>query len=85
MRKLIKVTQRHIKDGKRASIVACPVALALNEATGKQFIVARYSIENLSRPSELIEASRSVKRFVEKYDKYGRKAVKPFNFFLEVI
>ena len=36
----IKVEQRHIEAGKRRDVRKCPVALALNEATGLEWMVA---------------------------------------------
>jgi hypothetical protein len=38
---IIHITQKHIDSGTRTSSDRCPVALALSEATGREWLVTR--------------------------------------------
>ena len=84
---LVNVTQNHIDlsnsgfyyDEDRAN--CCPVALALNEATGKEWAVTpnncwrHYSTQVLPLPPEVISN-------IHQYDSFG--AMEPFSFELEI-
>jgi len=102
MRKLIKVTQKHINKGRRAYADSCPIALAVQEQAPKDGFVfhlchnhgAYYAIDKETGKVldgmytkdvkyEYIPSTR-VANFINKFDKLGKKAVKPFNFYLEL-
>ena len=77
--KIIPVTQKHIKNGRQNDARLCPIALAIRD---------KYSnIDTLFVETDEIcidynyyKPSKSVIRFIKKFDKYGEKAVAPFNF-----
>lgn len=75
----IKVTQQHIKKGRRASARSCPIALALNEQVGALAIVGHGSASAGVDPNRRhFDLPRAVRRFIYQFDE--GKAVKPFNF-----
>jgi hypothetical protein len=76
---LIRVSNKHIENGIRANGRACPVALALKEATGKTIGVG-YDSFFLTKK---FRYPKSVGIFVRKYDRH--EEVKPFNFVLKEI
>ncbi len=73
---IVSVTKDHIKRGKRLDCQECPIALALLDATGENFVAVgtRISVGYFNR----YVATRSCLRFIRKFDN-GDK-VKPFNF-----
>lgn len=83
----IKVMKKHIKAGIKDNMISCPVALALREQTDLSDIKVYgpfITWEDSRRPSSgrhRRRASRSVTRFVNRFDKIGK--VKPFNFILD--
>ena len=81
MRKLIRVEQKHINSATGGSD-NCPVALALKDAGFEEVSVLHYYIR--LGWSVTLPPSRSVQRFVRKFDHYGKSAVQPFNFYLNV-
>jgi hypothetical protein len=85
MQKVISVTQKHINKGIREERDSCPVALALLD-NGFDFVsVDQISIDwRINNNAVNVASPRSVARFVTKFDKLGKKAVKPFNFKLNV-
>jgi hypothetical protein len=81
-RKLIKITQKHINKGKRRDFNFCPVAIALvDSGFGFAFVVSG-GITVMGHKG--ISAPRSVNSFLYKFDSKGKKAVKPFNFYLKL-
>ena len=86
MRKLIQVKRRDIDGGCRNHSATCPVALAILRQTeftpqvGTK-IVDLYKGNSLEGFSDLpIRAQR----FIRNFDIKGYKAVRPFNFYLEL-
>lgn len=82
---IIKVTEEHIKRGKRYKGLQCPVALAIKEQLGYKALVCGVSVDFLlpNRMGQLsVTVPRSVQRFIKKFDAEGRSAAKPFNFTL---
>jgi hypothetical protein len=87
---IIKVTRKHIRNGCQEDSGSCPVALALLEQANVVYVsvdndVIRASTGKKKDPYygfSLLdleqECSRSVTRFVNKFDKTGKG--KPFNF-----
>lgn len=73
----IRVTQKHIRRGVAGESQACPIALALHEATGHRFIVDSSELMD-DVWSVRFRAPASVSRFVERFDQ--EDAVKPFTF-----
>lgn len=86
MRKLIKVTRSCISQGNQENLTSCPIAIAscnqfnLIPGTVRVF---EYAICGLDGSDE-IPLPRSAQRFIKKFDKYGKKGVKPFNFYIEM-
>lgn len=74
---IIKVKRRHIKNGLKGCPKRCAVALALEEQTGRKFIVAETVVKDLGF-NLAGDLPRSAKVFIREFD-VGRK-VKPFNF-----
>ncbi len=86
----IKVTRELIRIGVRNSTKACPVALAVERATGREASVTPYRIYTLERrvdPFLLLRVvhehvlPRRVARFIEAYDA-GAQDLRPFQFTL---
>lgn len=82
MAKTICVKQKHINAGTQKRGSSCPVALA----GFKNVWVDAWEINVMNEEEDdfSFASSRSVSRFVNKFDKNGKKAVKPFNFKLQV-
>ena len=82
-RLLIKVGQKHIDDGIPLSCSVCPIALAIDETTGK-FATVGNSLCSISEQDidtmMNIELPRSAQRFIRRFD--NGQPVKPFNFYL---
>lgn len=80
---MIEVTAADIRKGKRSDYHFCPVALAINRQTGITSCVDDKWLE-LYLPGRFPDTfkvlPRSVRRFIRKFDKHGRKAVEPFSF-----
>ena len=95
MRTLMKVTQTDINKGCRAVNFNCPVARAIRrQYTNCHYCSVYYdaTVEILvidpktaNSKMETYKLPRSVLRFIKRFDKFGKKAVKPFNFYLEKI
>ena len=91
MRKLIKVTKKHIKNGIPLDKYKCPVAKAILEN-----VFANYSVRVTSSYIEIsapeswcgyfyYKVPRSVQRFIRKFDSINvkkHKMAQPFNFYL---
>jgi hypothetical protein len=78
---LIKVTEDHIKNGRRGSACECPVALAIKEATGCQDVrvgTSRLTIKNLGDDCHDFLLPEKVFNFIWGFD-HGKK-VAPFEF-----
>lgn len=76
----VKVTETHIKRGKRVHSTFCPVALALKpHLKGKSFGVMYESVRIGSHPvEEYFPLSKKVQKFIQKFD--NNLPVKPFTF-----
>lgn len=84
-RKLIKVRAKHIKAGIPNKCNSCPVALAIKEQIKTNYVAVFKNQISLNKGyNNTIHMPRSVFRFVNKFDNEGRKAVKPFNFYLKI-
>lgn len=73
---IIHVTQAHIDAGEAAHCCLCPVALALREATGREWKVSG-SLAHLDYLTWII-LSHSVRDFI--YDFDAGRPVAPFSF-----
>lgn len=79
----IKVTKKHIREGKRGFCRQCPVALALMNATNyKRVFVSSYSWQ-LGSGKQSGTLPQRAQNFIEDFD--GGKNVKPFSFDLDVV
>jgi len=74
----IKVTADHIKRGRRAQCFECPVALALDEATGQFWKVKSASLYNVTSNLQIHNVPLSVTTFVRDFD--DGRIVSPFEF-----
>ncbi len=81
----VRVTETHIKEGRRCVSFACPITKALNEATALNtwFVGDVYAYNNNNnRDMTTVTLPRAAQRFVRNFD--DGKVVKPFNFVLRV-
>ena len=79
----IHVTEEHIRKGVRDHCVLCPVALALQEATGKDVRVDRVIIKVRNEEKWLhYSLPDRVIRRIARYD--SGKKMKPFSFDVEM-
>jgi hypothetical protein len=79
MRIKIQVKQKHINNANRGKSNSCPIALALKDVFVGQVSVSQYFVflnEYSAQPTQ-----RMVK-FIDKFDEFGKKAVKPTTFTL---
>ena len=76
----IRVTAEHIKNGQRGEPQACPVALAIKEATGIMWItVGPHDMSTMSESQLTLPVS--VQKFIRAFDHGERKEeVVPFDF-----
>lgn len=90
---LIKVEQKHINKGKRGKCRFCPIALALKDRGLTHIFVDADTVSFIrtvkhegSWYTEIAgcDLPRSARRFIKKFDKEGKNAVKPFNFYLDI-
>jgi hypothetical protein len=85
MRKLITVTEHHTNNGLVNSRICCPIALAiLEKVPGCHPYVGREHVGFEGRFKNQKPLPRSARRFIKKFDRYGKNAVKPFRFYVEV-
>lgn len=79
---IIKVTEQDIERGSRVFSDHCPVALAINRATGRHAIVYHHAIKigELSRIEYPVPDK--VREFIQDFD--SGKEVQPFEFDLEL-
>lgn len=89
MRKLIHVTQEHIKAARTDAGYTghtCPVARAVEDAglsnNGTRVTEDSIQLNYYDFNSQRISAPRSVRRFVNRFDQ--GKPVQPFNFYVAV-
>lgn len=80
MRKLIEVTRKDIRQGKRWASRSCPVALAIQRQTGEDCLVKNACIVAQGKFLP-IKSPRSVSRFVRRFD--AGKRCQPFRFYLK--
>lgn len=84
-RTLIRVTKKHIESGHQFRFNECPVALAVKEKMSTGYCgVFGGVIEWGNVVDQKAKQPESVIRFVDKFDSKGKKAVKPFNFYLRL-
>lgn len=81
---IVKVTKQHILCGEQEDTAFCPVALALKDI-GAKFPEVDYGRMKDTETGVSFHCPRSVQRFVKRFDKKGKKAVKPFSFKLKII
>ena len=77
----VQVKQKHINKGIQDSVEFCPISHALCDMGHTLPKVYGDGIIDVQGYMNL-QASRSAVRFITKFDKLGKKAVKPFNFIL---
>jgi hypothetical protein len=74
----ITVTQEHIDKGLQKLLDACPIALALRDATGHVYCVDGEGIYQWGELGILLPPK--AKRFIKAFDNDGPAAIKPFEF-----
>ncbi len=85
MKKLIRVTQEDIRKGNRESKTNCPVAIAISRVFPRMhplLVGSTMGILGVFTGIKFIDLPRSAVRFIKKFD--SCKAVKPFNFYLDI-
>ena len=83
--KLISVTRKHIKEGRRCAGDSCPVSLALQKQLNRDDVHVSSTdvvIGEFGRKKEVIPLSKSVQEFINRFD--NEKPVKPFKFKLNI-
>jgi hypothetical protein len=78
----IHVTSEDIAQGQRKKAYLCPVALALNRATGMKWVVCMNAAQVSGRDSTLTKLPREATLFINAFDL--DEGVSPFKFFLEI-
>lgn len=95
---IVKVTAKHIKNGKRCLPDECPIALAIKAAgrenksrfelsVSSDSVRIAFKIKRDRTPIvEYIDLPRSVQKFIERFDDkdYKGKGIKPFTFKLSI-
>ena len=76
---IIKVIQRHIKNGVRLNPFSCPIALALREKLNSYHI--KVDKDECVIDTLVYKLPRFAQHFIKKFD--DGKKVKPFNFKLD--
>jgi hypothetical protein len=82
MRRLIRVTQKHIDEGEPFQAELCPIALALKETLGVRWTVNNYTAWRTSDPigsRSAHELSASAEKFIRDFD--AGHPVEPFSFY----
>jgi hypothetical protein len=74
----VNVTQEHINAGERYDCRNCPVALALREATGRDWYVAPFSALSYNPTWDCIRLEQRIRDFVTDFD--NSKDVQPITF-----
>ena len=72
---IVKVTRKHIEDGKRGSITSCPIALALK---GMSFKGCEVHEEDWYFADEIAPLPKEAREFILKFD--DKEPVWPFSF-----
>ena len=72
---IVKVTKKHIKNGKRGSSISCPIALALRGMSFKGCIV---NSEDWDFKDKIASLPRNARKFIEDFDE--KEPVSPFSF-----
>lgn len=83
MKKLISVTEEHIKNGEPCMCQYCPIAWAIGLAC-KPFLFkeVREDCVVVTETEDRVRLPRSARRFIHRFD--SGKSVKPFRFYLDV-
>jgi hypothetical protein len=76
----VEVKQKHIDEGIRSDCFDCPIALAMLEATGKQWRVEEWIMRH---GEDWVEMPENVSRFVHAFDRHDYE-VQPFAFDIEL-
>ncbi len=88
MKLAFRVRDKHIRQGKRESIISCPLAHAIREQTGAHNVevwgedIIIEGAEN-SEIDGRYNGHDRIRRFVSQFDLQGRKGVKPRTFVIE--
>ena len=77
----VTIMQKHIDSGAPRSCGKCPVALAVNDATG--LVTASASIDEIRVGVTVCIVPREVQTFIGMFDIYGPDRVEPLTFELE--
>jgi hypothetical protein len=79
----IRVTLKHIKDGRRRCPWGCPVALAIKEALGIEYLDAYrvyVDVHHITVDRRRFAMPPSVRKFVRRFDAWLVRTPKPFEF-----
>ena len=79
----VRVTRKHIKEGKRGDALSCPIALALQDAGVSDPLVGSDQFDGY-RSKRFVSGclTRRAQTFIERFD--DKKPVKPATFRLKV-
>lgn len=72
---IVKVTRKHIKNGKRGSMKSCPIALAL---IGMSFKDCKVDSADWCFRDNSATLPKQAQEFIDKFD--DKEPVKPFSF-----
>ncbi len=78
----IEVKQVHIEQGREGNAFSCPIALALNDATGFKWIVGCHDCNRLEIREDIGLPKEAIK-FIENFD--SNLPVSPFEFELDYV
>jgi hypothetical protein len=81
MKLTIQVTLIHIANGRLGCGYTCPVARAMQEATGREWIVGTLHMRLVDRP-EFVRTPESVRLRINRFDLLAQ--MRPFAFDVEV-
>jgi hypothetical protein len=83
---LCKVTQTDINKGCRSDAHDCPVARAVKRTLKVDYVAVRPCSDIKTTTiltNKWYRNPLSVQKFIQKFDREGKKKVKPFNFYLQ--
>ena len=72
---IVKVTRKHIKNGKRGSETSYPIALALR---GMSFKDCEVNVHDWYFKDKVVELPKEARAFIKKFD--DKEPVEPFSF-----
>lgn len=79
----ITVTRADINKGLRYSVLYCPIAAAVRRSLRGQWLVHNYCLCNTLTGKRLV-LPQSAQTFIDDFDRLGTKAVKPFQFAVDL-